>query len=60
MSDRDRKLFAVQFHPEVRHSEYGNDILKNFVFEVCGCKGDWSMGNFVEVEIEKIRQISWR
>ncbi len=56
MSDRDRKLFAVQFHPEVRHSEYGNDILKNFVFEVCGCKGDWSMGNFVEVEMEKIRQ----
>ena len=53
----DRKLFAVQFHPEVRHSEYGNDILKNFVFEVCGCKGDWSMGNFIEVEIEKIRQI---
>lgn len=56
MSDRDRQLYAVQFHPEVRHSEYGNDILKNFVFEVCGCKGDWSMGNFVEVEIEKIRQ----
>ena len=57
MSDRNRKLFAVQFHPEVRHSEYGNDILKNFVFEVCGCKGDWSMGNFVEIEIEKIRQL---
>ena len=56
MSDRERKLYAVQFHPEVRHSEYGNDILKNFVFEVCSCKGDWSMGNFVEVEIEKIRQ----
>ncbi len=49
--------YAVQFHPEVRHSVYGNDILKNFVFEVCGCKGDWSMGNFVEVEMEKIRQI---
>jgi len=57
MSDRERNLFAVQFHPEVRHSEYGNDLLKNFVFEVCGCKGDWSMENFVEVEIEKIRQI---
>ncbi|MFB5284733.1 glutamine-hydrolyzing GMP synthase [Peribacillus sp. Hz7] len=56
MSDRERNLFAVQFHPEVRHSEYGNDILKNFVFEVCACKGDWSMGNFVEVEMEKIRQ----
>nr|WP_286676295.1 glutamine-hydrolyzing GMP synthase [Peribacillus asahii] len=57
MSDRERNLFAVQFHPEVRHSEYGNDLLKNFVFEVCGCKGDWSMENFVEVEIAKIRQI---
>ncbi|MEH6947470.1 glutamine-hydrolyzing GMP synthase [Bacillus sp. JJ634] len=57
MSDRQRNLFAVQFHPEVRHSEYGNDLLKNFVFEVCGCKGDWSMENFVEVEIAKIRQI---
>ena len=35
MSDESRKLYAVQFHPEVRHSVYGNDILKNFVFDVC-------------------------
>ena len=57
MSDESRKLYAVQFHPEVRHSVYGNDILKNFVFDICGCKGDWSMENFVEIETEKIRQI---
>ncbi|MCM3457186.1 glutamine-hydrolyzing GMP synthase [Heyndrickxia oleronia] len=56
MSDKDRDLYAVQFHPEVRHSEYGNDILKNFVFEVCGCSANWSMENFIELEMEKIRQ----
>jgi GMP synthase (glutamine-hydrolysing) len=56
MSNEERGLYAVQFHPEVRHSVYGNDILKNFVFGVCGCKGDWSMENFIEIETEKIRQ----
>jgi GMP synthase (glutamine-hydrolysing) len=56
MSDESRKLYAVQFHPEVRHSIYGNDLLKNFVFKVCECKGDWSMENFIEIEMEKIRQ----
>jgi GMP synthase (glutamine-hydrolysing) len=55
MSDMSRNLYGVQFHPEVRHSVYGNDLLKNFVFEVCGCKEEWSMENFIEVEIEKIR-----
>ncbi len=57
MSDESRKLYAVQFHPEVRHSIYGNDLLKNFVFKVCECKGDWSMENFIEIEMEKIRQL---
>lgn len=56
MSDESRKLYAVQFHPEVRHSMYGNDLLKNFVFKVCECDGNWSMENFIEIEMEKIRQ----
>ncbi|WP_162829154.1 glutamine-hydrolyzing GMP synthase [Bacillus methanolicus] len=56
ISDERRNLYAVQFHPEVRHSVYGNEILKNFVFGVCGCRGDWSMENFIEMKIEKIRQ----
>ncbi|MDM5205982.1 glutamine-hydrolyzing GMP synthase [Cytobacillus kochii] len=56
ISDEARGLYGVQFHPEVRHSVYGNDMLKNFVFGICGCKGDWSMENFIEIELEKIRQ----
>lgn len=56
MSDEARKLYGVQFHPEVRHSVHGNELLKNFVFEVCGCSDTWSMENFIEIEMEKIRQ----
>ncbi|WP_342434022.1 glutamine-hydrolyzing GMP synthase [Neobacillus sp. FSL H8-0543] len=56
MSNEERKLYAVQFHPEVRHSVYGNELLKNFVFNVCGSSGDWSMENYIEMEIAKIRE----
>lgn len=56
MSDEARKLYGVQFHPEVRHTVYGNDLLKNFVFRVCNCKGDWSMENYIDLQMEKIRQ----
>ncbi|RSK29213.1 glutamine-hydrolyzing GMP synthase [Bacillus sp. HMF5848] len=56
MSNKERGLYGVQFHPEVRHSVYGNDILKGFVFEACGCREEWTMGNFIELEIEKIRE----
>ena len=56
ISDESRALYGVQFHPEVRHSEYGNDILKNFVFNVCGCHEEWTMENFIDIEIEKIRK----
>ncbi|MGE6756299.1 glutamine-hydrolyzing GMP synthase [Rossellomorea sp. NPDC071047] len=56
MSNEEKGLYAVQFHPEVRHSVHGNEMLKNFVFDVCGCAGDWSMENFIEMEMEKIRQ----
>jgi GMP synthase (glutamine-hydrolysing) len=56
MSNEERKLYAVQFHPEVQHSVYGNELLRNFVFNVCECSGDWSMGNFVEMEMAKIRE----
>ena len=43
MSNEDKKLYAVQFHPEVRHSVHGNEMIKNFLYEVCGCEGNWSM-----------------
>ncbi len=51
-----KKLFGLQFHPEVRHTEYGAQILKNFVFEICQCSGDWSSQSFVKENIQSIRQ----
>ncbi|MDQ0202197.1 glutamine-hydrolyzing GMP synthase [Neobacillus ginsengisoli] len=56
MSNQERNLYAVQFHPEVRHSVFGNELLKNFVFNVCDCSGNWSMENFIEMEMAKIRE----
>lgn len=57
ISNEARNLYGVQFHPEVRHSVYGNDLLKNFVFEVCACSESWSMENFIELEMDKIRDL---
>lgn len=56
MSHAAKKLYGVQFHPEVQHSEHGNDLLKKFVFDVCGCKANWSMEHFIDMQIEKIRE----
>ena len=56
VENTERNLYGIQFHPEVRHSIHGNDILKNFAFGICGARGDWTMENFIETEIEKIRQ----
>ncbi|EPD50103.1 GMP synthase [glutamine-hydrolyzing] [Paenisporosarcina sp. HGH0030] len=56
IADESRGLYAVQFHPEVRHSVYGIELIRQFVFGVCKAKGDWSMESFIELEIEKIRQ----
>ncbi|WP_051084516.1 glutamine-hydrolyzing GMP synthase [Gracilibacillus lacisalsi] len=56
MSNKDKQLFGVQFHPEVRNTEYGNDLLKSFVFQACNCAGDWTMANFIDMEVDKIRE----
>lgn len=53
--DDDRKIYALQFHPEVQHSEYGNQILKNFAKEICGCESSWNMGNFAKIQMEAIK-----
>lgn len=56
ISNEEKKLYAVQFHPEVRNSEYGNDIIKNFVFEICKCGKNWQMKNYIDMQVEKIRE----
>ena len=57
MSDEEKQLYAMQFHPEVEHSIHGKEMLNNFVLKVCQCKGNWSMKRFIEVEVEKIRRV---
>lgn len=55
--NREKKIYGVQFHPEVLHTVQGKEILSNFVFRICGCQGGWSAGSFIEEEIEEIRTI---
>lgn len=55
MADPQRQLYAVQFHPEVTHTPRGIDLLRNFLYRVCGCAGDWTMTNFIEREVEAVR-----
>ena len=53
---RERKCFGIQFHPEVTHTESGGQILKNFLFEIAGCKGEWDLGDFRRQKVEEIRR----
>jgi GMP synthase (glutamine-hydrolysing) len=55
MEDEARRLYAVQFHPEVTHTEFGRQMLRNFLFGVCGCAGDWKPENYAESMIERYR-----
>lgn len=52
----EKKLYATQFHPEVLHTQEGKKMLSNFVYNVCGCSGDWKMDSFVENSIKAIRE----
>jgi len=53
---RKSKFYGVQFHPEVSHTPKGDTILKNFLYDICGCSGDWKMSDFVSESVEKIRR----
>lgn len=56
MENIDEDLYAVQFHPEVNHTQEGTQMLRNFLYEVCKCSGEWKMDSFVESSIKEIRE----
>jgi len=56
IANKRRKLYGVQFHPEVTHTEKGGQILSNFLFRVCGCSGRWNMHHFIKESIETVKK----
>lgn len=56
MADKKRNFYTLQFHPEVVHTEKGKEIIKNFIFDICGCKPTWTMKSFIETEKKEIRE----
>lgn len=56
MENKDRRLFGVQFHPEVMHTPEGSKMLYNFLYKICGCTGDWKMSSFVDQSIADIKK----
>lgn len=56
VADEARRLYGVQFHPEVVHTEEGTKILKQFLFAICRCEGGWSMGSYIDLAVQNIRE----
>ncbi|MEO0181803.1 MAG: glutamine-hydrolyzing GMP synthase [candidate division WOR-3 bacterium] len=56
ISDPNKRIWGVQFHPEVRHTPFGSEIIRNFLYEIAKAKGDWSLEDFISSETERIRQ----
>jgi GMP synthase (glutamine-hydrolysing) len=56
IEDESRKMWAVQFHPEVHHTKFGAQLLKNFVFDICGARGDWTPQQFIDETVSRIRE----
>ncbi len=55
MEDDHRQRYAIQFHPEVVHTDAGREILSNFLFKICGCRGEWTTASFVQHSVDQIR-----
>lgn len=56
IEDKRRRFYGMQFHPEVAHTPRGMDIIKNFLYGICGCTGDWTMSDYVDRAVSKIRE----
>lgn len=57
MFDPDRSLYGVQFHPEVGHTQQGGEIMRSFLFNICGCRGDWTPAAFIAEQVAEIRRV---
>ena len=56
IEDEERRIWAVQFHPEVHHTKFGTDLLRNFVYDICGARGDWTPQHFIDETIRQVRE----
>jgi GMP synthase (glutamine-hydrolysing) len=56
IEDESRRIWAVQFHPEVHHTQRGTDLLRNFVYEICGARGEWTPQHFIQESIRQVRE----
>lgn len=56
IANNKQKIYGLQFHPEVMHTEEGKKIIHNFLFKICGCKGEWTTGSFIEEKIKEIKE----
>lgn len=56
IANAEKGFYGVQFHPEVNHSEYGKEMISNFLYEICHCKGDWKMESYKEIAVREIRE----
>ena len=56
MGDDQRRMYGVQFHPEVTHTDEGTRLLENFLMDICGCRGDWSMEAYIDIAVRQIRE----
>ena len=54
--NREKKLYSVQFHPEVNHTPFGKQMLRNFLYKVCGCNGDWKMADYAKTTIAALKE----
>lgn len=56
MLNESKQFYAVQFHPEVKHTPEGQKMLEHFLYDICGCHGDWTMGSFIDKQVQEIRE----
>lgn len=56
LCNKEKKIYGVQFHPEVTHTQYGRKMIENFVMNICGCAGDWTTDDFIETSVNKYRE----